>query len=466
MNSRKTENIKNTHIFNFALLPGIFALAGPTMLEQFLQTMVQYIDTAMVGSLGHTATAAVGATSTVNWLIGTTISAVGVGFLAIISQAIGAGDVKRAKKASGQAIILTLIVGLFFTALVLSLSKYVPMWMQVDSDILDLSATYFFIIYTPLLFRTATIILGTVLRSAGDTKTPMRVGIYVNVINIVLNYLLIYDTHSVSFLGISLSIYGAGLGVIGAGIASAVSVLIGGIFIAVKVFRHPLISPEIKSFKLDFEILKPCMKVALPNMAQRFCTSMGYVVFASMINSLGAIPTAAHTIANTVESAFYIPGYGMMTAAATLTGNAIGLKDNKKLKETTNMIILIEIVLMVISGSLLFTFAPLMTSIFTTNEAVILLGSTVLRMVALSEPFFGIAIVLEGMMQGAGQTVEPFKYNVFAMWAVRILGTFICTRLLGLGLTAAWGCMIGNNLLLCLLFSIYFLRHKWGHTDV
>ncbi len=66
------------------------------------------------------------------------------------------------------------------------------------------------------------------------------------------------------------------------------------------------------------QILQPCMKVAFPNMLQRFGTSLGYVAFAAMINSLGEVSTAAHTIANTVESAFYIPGYGMQTAAAML----------------------------------------------------------------------------------------------------------------------------------------------------
>ena len=74
------------------------ALAWPTMLEQFLQTAVQYIDTAMVGSLGTQATAAVGSTSTVNWLIGSTVSAIGVGLLAFISQSFGAGNPGTRKK--------------------------------------------------------------------------------------------------------------------------------------------------------------------------------------------------------------------------------------------------------------------------------------------------------------------------------------------------------------------------------
>ena len=83
----------------FSLLPTIFALAWPTMLEQLMQTAVQYIDTAMVGSLGTAATAAVGSTTTINWLVNSSISALGVGFLAYIAKAIGAGEREKAKKA-------------------------------------------------------------------------------------------------------------------------------------------------------------------------------------------------------------------------------------------------------------------------------------------------------------------------------------------------------------------------------
>ena len=114
------------------MLPIIFVLAWPTMLEQLLQTAVQYIDTTMVGSLGTQATAAVGSTTTVNWLIGSSVSAVGVGFLAYISQAYGKGDKESAKKASAQSVLAVLILGAFFTALTLSLARFVPIWMQVD----------------------------------------------------------------------------------------------------------------------------------------------------------------------------------------------------------------------------------------------------------------------------------------------------------------------------------------------
>lgn len=440
------------------MAPAIFALAWPTMLEELMHTAVQYIDTAMVGSLGTQATAAVGATTTVNWLIGSTISAVGVGFLSFVSRSCGAGDYERAKKASSQAVLAVLFCGILFTVLTLGLSGRIPVWMQVDPSIQALASTYFFVLYSPMLARTAIIIFGTLLRSVGDTKTPMRVGLLVNAANVVLNFLLIYPVRQIG----SVTIWGAGLGVIGAAVGSAVSILLGGIVITITLWKHPVISPKGQSLRVDWVILKPCLKVALPNGLQRFGTSLGYVAFAAMINSLGDISTAAHTIANTVESAFYIPGYGMMTAAATLAGNCLGAKNNRQLKELARMILFIEVALMILSGSRLFVFAPNMMMLFSKDPQVIFLGSTVLRMVAVSEPFYGVSIIIEGLMQGMGNTVLPFLFSISGMWAIRIVGTFICTQLLGLGLISAWGCMIGHNLALFAMFMVCYLTGKWN----
>ena len=454
--------IKARKKLHFEMLPVIIALAWPTMLEQLLHTAVQYIDTAMVGSLGTEATASVGATTTINWLFGSTISAIGVGFLAYISQAKGAGRLNDVKKASAQSCLAVLVVGAIFTILALTLSPFVPIWMQVDESIQDTASLYFFIIYMPFLFRTASIIFGTVLRSVGDTKTPMLVGLLVNIVNVVLNFLMIYPTRVFYIGGFFLITPGLNLGVIGAGIASAISFAVGGVCIFIALWKHPLASPKGESLKPNPEILKPCLKVALPNALQRFGTSFGYVVFASFVNSLGEISTATHTIANTVESAFYIPGYGMQSAASTLAGNAYGARDKKKIKDLSRMIIPIEIFLMIISGGLLFILAPFMMGIFSNDSEVISLGTTVLRMVALSEPFYGVSIIIEGMMHGMGKTVMPFVTNIVGMWAIRIVGTFICTQILSLGLIGAWACMILHNLMLFVMFLIYYLTGKYN----
>ncbi len=458
---KKKSGTKKAALTSLAMLIEVFSLAWPTMLEELMQTAVQYIDTFMVGSLGKQATAAVGATSTVSWLVGSTISAIGVGFLAYISQAIGAGEKEKAKKASGQAVITVIAVGLVFTAVTTLLSGKIPVWMKADPEIRPMASRYFLILYSPMLFRTASIIFGTVLRAAGDTKTPMRIGIIVNIINTVLNFLFIYPVRELNLFGFKFTMWGAGLGIDGAAFASAVSYIFGGIAITIALWRHHEISPKGQSLRPSGEVLKPCLKVAFPNMLQRFATSFGYVVFASMINSIGDTATAAHTIANTVESAFYIPGYGMQTASAALAGGAYGAGDKDRLKKLSHTILPLEVGLMIISGSLLFIFAPQLMSIFSPDQEVRELGSTVLRMVAVSEPFYGVPIVIEGMMQGMGKTVIPFIFNVAGMWCVRIVGTFIGTQILGYGLIWAWACMIGHNLLLFILFTVLYLSGKW-----
>ena len=442
---------------HWELAAPILSLALPTMLEQFLATAVQYIDTAMVGTLGTHATAAVGATATVNWLINGTVSAIGVGFLSYISKACGAGDRDRAKRAAAQAVLVTLIVGIGFTVLALALSTRVPVWMRADPSIQELASQYFFVMYTPMLARSAILLFGNLFRAVGDSKTPMRVGLMVNLINVVGNLLLIYPTR----VWHGLTLYGAGWGVIGAAAASAAAYFVGGIVITAALWRHPRISPRGFSLKPESAILRPCLKVALPNALQRFATSLGYVAFAAMVNSLGETATAAHTIANTVESAFYVPGYGMQMAAATLAGNALGAGEHKKINHLAGMLLTLEVAMMVVSGGLLFLFAPNMMGLFSADAAVIALGAVVLRMVAVSEPFYGVSIILEGMMQGMGQTMLPFVIGVTGMWGVRIVGTFLCTQIFGMGLISAWACMIAHNLLIFVLLTACYRTGRW-----
>jgi len=398
----------------------------------------------------------------VGCLVFNTMFALGVGFLSYIARACGAGDREAAKEASAQAVLVVLVVGVLSTLMPLLLSRKIPVWMQVDESIQQLAGTYFFILYLPMLPRAASGIFGTLLRAAGDTKTPMKVGLMVNVINIILNFLLIYPTRTVSLLGLNVTLLGAGWGVVGAATASAVAMTAGGIVITVALWRHPMISPKGMSLRPRRDILEPCLRVAFPNMLQRFGTALGFVAFSAMINSVGEVATAAHTIANTVESAFYIPGYGMQTAAATLAGNAYGAKDAKRMKSLSDMFIPLEVGLMILSGGALFLGAPVLMGLFSKSPEVIGLGTTVLRMVAVSEPFYGFSIIIEGMMMGVGKTRAPFLYNIIGMWCVRIVGTFVCTQMLGFGLISAWACMIAHNMLMFMLYLIDWFRGSWN----
>ena len=135
------------------------------------------------------------------------------------------------------------------------------------------------------------------------------------------------------------------------------------------------------------------------------------------------------------------------------------------MKDVAAMFLPLEVALMIISGGLLFWVAPWMMGLFSDNPDVIAQGALVLRMVAVSEPFYGVTIIIQGFMQGVGDTKTAFLYDIFGMWVVRILGTFVCTRLLSLGFVSAWGCMILHNMLLFVLFLRYYLQGRWNPLE-
>ncbi len=448
------------------LLKLICAFAWPTIVEQLLATAVNYVDTAMVGSLGANASAAVGATMTVNWMMNGIVGSLSVGFLAFIARSMGAGKQDLARRAAGQAVTVALIGGTVVTALALSFSNIIPVWMHADEAIIDDARAYFFILYIPMIFRAALLIFGTVLRAGGDTKTPMKANVATNLINVVLNFFLIYSTRPAVVLGLSVTIPGAGWGVRGAAIASAISFACGGVWMTAALFGNKNVSPKGFSLKPDGTILKPCFKIALPAVLQRLATSTGYVMFSAMINSLGSVSTAAHSIANTAESAFYIPGWGMQTAASTLIGNAYGEKNNRKLTDLSRLLLLLEFAVMLVSGTILFLGARGLMSLFTSDEEVISMGAKVLKMVALSEPLYGVAIIIEGIFNGVGDTLQTFIFNVIGMWGVRILGTYIFVSRMGYGLTAAWACMIAHNMTLAAMLTVKYLRGKWRPREL
>ena len=427
------------------LLKTLFFLSVPTIIEEVLATLLQYVDTAMVGQLGEQATASVSITTNVTWLINSVSGAVGTAILVLISKADGAGDAKQVKKLSQQALFLALISGVLAESLSLVLCPYIPVWMGAEPAIQEQASRYFFIISVPLVFRYISTVLGAALRAVRDTKTPMLISFAANGLNIVLNYILIYP---------------AGMGVDGAAAASAVSYTLSGILMFLFVMRNSRLSWRPREFSVDGHILKECAAVGSPVLGTSMVSCFGYVVFAGLVSGMGTTVFAAHSIAVTAETIFYVPGYGLRSAASTLIGNARGEGNVKKLKAIGVLSVLFTVAIMCVSGLLLFFGAGFLMSLFTPSRTVVDLGAQMLRLVAVSEPFFGLMVVLEGIFYGLGRTRYSFLVEAIGMWCVRILFTFLCVKYWGLGLRAVWYCMIADNVCKAVLFAVPFLTKK------
>lgn len=427
------------------LLRTLLFLSIPTIAEEVLATLLQYVDTAMVGQLGEQATASVSITTNVTWLVNSIAGAIGTAVLVLISKAAGAGDERQVRKLSQQALFLALASGILLEIVSVALCPYIPVWMGAEPAIQEQASRYFFIISVPLVFRYISTILGAALRAVQNTKTPMLISLAANGLNIILNYLLIYK---------------AELGVNGAAVASAFSYVLSGVLMFLSCRRNSQLRWEFREFSLDAGLLKECASIGTPVLGTSMVSCFGYVVFAGLVSGMGTTVFAAHSIAVTAETIFYVPGYGLRSAASTLIGNARGEGSMKKLKTVGILSVLLTVTIMCVSGIVLFLGAHLLMSLFTPSQPVVELGAEMLRLVALSEPFFGLMVVLEGVFYGLGRTRYAFAVEIIGMWGVRILFTFLCVEYWGFGLRAVWYCMIADNVCKAVLFSVPFLTRK------
>ncbi len=282
-------------------------------------------------------------------------------------------------------------------------------------------------------------IFGAALRATSDMRTPMLVNFGANILNAILNYLLIYT---------------AGLGVTGAAIATAVSYIVSGTFMFLAYRKNKLLYTSIRKFRSDKKLLKEGAAISLPVLGTGAASCLGYVVFASLVTSMGNTVFAAHSIAVTAETIFYISGYGLRTATSTMVGMSLGEGDSRKFETVCRLSAAMTVIMMIFSGAVLYFAAyPLMGFFIKSSEAVSL-GAEMLKLVALSEPFYELMIVTEGIFYGLGKTKYAFAVETLSMWGIRILLTFICVNIWNCGLREVWYCMIADNIFKAVMFII------------
>jgi putative MATE family efflux protein len=308
----------------------IITMAIPTVIEYTLQSLSHYADLIMVGKLGENATAAIGITREVDFLLRSIVNGFQVGIVAYVALMIGRGEHDKLKSATIQSMYLSLWLGFLLLFLGLGISPYFPKWMGADKNIRNIASDYFAIVYMSSLGLSFKILLCSTLRGVGDMKTPMYVNVGVNLLNIVLNYFLIYGNKNVHIAGFTFCIRRAGLGVSGAALATSISNIIGGILAIIAVYNNKLLTPKTKRFEINRDILTRIVTVSLPAFICNLCTCFGRVIFTSFVTGLGTTVLAAHNIAGTAESAFFMPILGIENSVVTLSGNAKGERNTNK----------------------------------------------------------------------------------------------------------------------------------------
>lgn len=444
----------------------ILLLAWPTIIEQILQTAVNYVDTAMVGSIGTYATAAIGVCTSTIWLLMGVMNIAGVGFSVMVARRIGEGDHESARAIIRQALLATVLLGLSITMVVeLIVAPNLPRWMGADEEVLPHAVAYFRIIGAGYLFNTALLVTSGILRCMGDTKTPLKYNLMTNIINVIGNFLLIYPTREITLFGSSFTMPGAGWGVAGAATATVFATAFSATCMTLTLFlrKGPLQVHLHEDYRPHREILSQALRLGVPSFLERATISVGQICTTAMITGLGTAAIAAHQLANTGESLCYMPIFGFATAATTLVAQNLGAGDKERAYQQGRLCNWMAVGVMCCTSAVMFALAPQIIRIFSDDPQVIALGSQVLRIEAFAEPFFAIASVVGGVLRGAGDTKWPFYISLAGMWLLRVPVAFVLINGFGWSLHAVWVGMALDLIVRGLISLWRFKKRAWLH---
>ena len=448
----------------------IIWLAWPLFLEQILSTLVSFVDTAMVGSLGAAATASVSISNSFVFLINGVMISLGIGLTAYVARSVGARDYDAAKAYIRHALILLLMIGLPVALAPVILYKQIPLWMGADEQYLKQAQDYLLITSAFRIFTMAIMVLGSVYRGRGDTKTPLRVNIVVNIVNVVGNYLLIHDPHVIhlSLFGANINIpmIGAGMGVVGAALSTGISWLLGGLTLIYLLFKKedPTRLSIRDSFKPDSVIIGRVVKLSVPAMLERLCMSGAGIVVTKSIATLGMTSVAANAVYSTAESLSYMPAFAFANACTTLVGQALGAKKPDLAKRYGWYTVGVGLIIMTLAGLGLYFFAAPLSMMINQDAEVVSLAVRCLKIVAFIQPVQLISWTLAGGLRGAGDTRFPFYVTAVCNWLIRALGAILCIRVMHMGLPEAVICMCIDQVFRAASMFVRFRSGSWVHV--
>lgn len=436
----------------------VASLSWPAIMAQLSSILMEYIDAAMVGSLGAAASASIGLVATSTWLLWGMGGALATGFAVQVAHFIGARKNDNARDVFRQSVIAVIILGLIMLAIGAMISPALPIWLGGNSEICNDASSYFMIVSLSLPFCYLTYLSSGMLRCSGNMVVPGITNVLMCVLDVIFNFFLIFESHDI----FGIVVPGAGLGVSGAAIGTGLAQVVTGSFLIWYIlkksstlnFRHTKFA-----FRLSGRTIHRALVIGAPIAAERIMMCGAQIITTIIVAPLGTAAIAANAFGITAESLCYMPGYGISEAAQTLSGQSLGAGKKDLTRSFGKITILLGIIVMTIMGILLWIGAPVMMAILTPVETVRQLGVSALRIEAFAEPMFAASIVTYGVMVGAGYTFVPACINLGSIWVVRLSLAALLAPVWGLN--GVWLAMCIELCVRGIVFLITFLKANW-----
>ncbi len=428
----------------------VLTLALPVTVSSLLQRAEGILGVFLVGGLGTDAIAAVGLSQLLIFIATTLLAGLSVSGTVVVAQLWGARRMHEAGLAAAHLLALALLTATGFALLGWMSAPMLMSLLGADPDVIRLAGSYVRFMFVILPVTVTIHILSSILQGTGDTKAPALCLLMVNVLYVALAYSLIYGTAEWPAMGIQ----GAA---VGAGVAESVG---AGFLLwrCRRVLRRPT--------RVHWDLLKSAWLVGAPASGERVVQQAGILLYTKLVIGYGTVAYAAHQVGLSIEALSFLPGYGFAIAAASMVGQSIGARKFQRAK-MENWEANRQAALMMAGMGLVFFFFPYaLLRLFTSDDAVIELGTSFLKIVALIQIPLALTMVLSGSLRGAGDTRFIMGATFVGMWGVRLPAAYAAAHFFPHTVLAVWWGMVVDWTVRMLLLLWRYRSERWRAIHV
>ncbi len=460
--SRIVEQRNQLDLTSMNIPKSILYLAWPVVLRMSLQMIVGIVDLAFVGSIGPAAIASVGISNNLMWFIISATTAFSVGTTALVARNIGAKDYEEAQKVARQSIAITFTVATVIGILSFIFSKQIIHIMIAaqktpDPLIIQYGTLYFQILAASFPFFFTLMVLNGILQGSGDMKTPLKVMAFVNLFNVLFDWLLIFGIGPFPEMGVA-----------GAALASTAARILAftiAFYILLKgKTRFKIKWP--KKFRFDWGIIKQIADIGLPAAGEQLIRNSGTTFLAMIVAGLGTAALAANQIVMRGISIANMPAFGFSMAATTLVGQNLGAKKRERAEKAGYIATKMAALFMLNFGTLIFALAKPISMFFTNEPEVIHLSVIALRIVSVSLPFMGVLLTFAGALRGAGDTKWVMYITAMGVWGIRVALAYLLGIIFKLGFSGIWLAFALDFVGRAVMYYYRYSQGKWKEINL
>lgn len=426
----------------------ILRLVWPAATENLLQLTVGLVNLGMVGRLGAGALGAVGLSNRLVQIVWALFLTFSTGAVIRVAQAVGAKDDARAHRTAEQSLVgAAVFVFVLVLGLVVRPGFFLGLFRPA-SEVLAAGIPYLRLLALGMPVFTFMLVAGSVLRGAGDTRTPMLVALLVNVLNIAGNYVLIFGRFGFPKLGLR-----------GSALATVLAQLVGAaVALAYLVSHRSRVRIALGGlFRIEWGEIRDTFLLGLPNALETLAWQIAAVILTGIIISHGTAALAGYQVGLTVEGLSYLPAAAFAIAATASVGQALGAGDPALARHCVREVALWNVLGTAAVALVLFLFPRSIVGLLTRDPEVIAVAALYLQFMAFAQLPQNLAGVLNGALRGAGRTREPLVAMAAGLWGVRLPLALHFTGSLRWGLAGIWWA-IEADLLVRLAISTFFYR--------